>query len=58
MFRCKNGQLTWGAWRCDGKDNCKDRSDEQNCVKDHLAFSNFYHGSGTCSAGQMQCDNG
>lgn len=38
MFACKNGLCVPESLKCDGNNDCKDNSDEENCLKGVLAI--------------------
>lgn len=46
-FKCDNGECTSLLWRCDGDNDCSDRSDESKEMCAHLA----------CPPGKFRCSN-
>lgn len=44
-FRCDNGRCIFKSWKCDHENDCKDGSDERDCVYP------------PCAAGEFTCQN-
>ncbi|XP_022244858.1 vitellogenin receptor-like isoform X3 [Limulus polyphemus] len=63
-YQCKNHQCIPKRWHCDGTEDCKDGSDEENCNNTMLAVSlctkehgKFLCKHGSCIELKQVCDN-
>lgn len=51
QFRCHSGECVSESARCNGVNECRDNSDEDECT-------DIWDISRTCSTSQFRCDNG
>lgn len=54
-FRCTDGECIPKKWRCDGFNDCTDKSDEANCSK-CSALTQFYCGQDKCISKEQVCN--
>ena len=55
-FLCNSGQCINLNYRCDGDNDCSDRSDEENCSTT-CTSSRFHCDNGNCINGNYRCDD-
>ncbi|XP_021100533.1 low-density lipoprotein receptor isoform X2 [Heterocephalus glaber] len=55
-FHCRSGECIHSSWHCDGAHDCKDKSDEEDCVVATCRPDEFQCADGTCIHGSRQCD--
>ncbi|XP_008572009.1 PREDICTED: low-density lipoprotein receptor [Galeopterus variegatus] len=55
-FHCGSGECIHASWHCDGGPDCKDKSDEEDCVVATCRPDEFQCLDGTCIHGSRQCD--
>ncbi|CAO2588390.1 Low-density lipoprotein receptor-related protein 8 [Lemmus lemmus] len=57
QFTCRSGECIHLGWRCDGDRDCKDKSDEADCLPPGPCNENeFQCGDGTCVLAIKRCN--
>lgn len=56
-FTCGNSFCVPNGWRCDGEDDCGDKSDEVNCGNQTCSPNFFVCGDGKCIPQYWRCDH-
>uniref|UniRef100_A0A8C2VSZ6 Low-density lipoprotein receptor-related protein 8 n=2 Tax=Chinchilla lanigera TaxID=34839 RepID=A0A8C2VSZ6_CHILA len=56
QFTCRSGECIHLGWRCDGDRDCKDKSDEADCLLGTCHGDEFQCGDGTCVLALKRCN--
>uniref|UniRef100_A0A286XWL6 LDL receptor related protein 8 n=1 Tax=Cavia porcellus TaxID=10141 RepID=A0A286XWL6_CAVPO len=56
QFSCRSGECIYLGWRCDGDHDCKDKSDEADCLLATCREDEFQCGDGTCVLEIKRCN--
>ncbi|XP_021107712.1 low-density lipoprotein receptor-related protein 8 isoform X14 [Heterocephalus glaber] len=56
QFTCRSGECIHLGWRCDGDRDCKDKSDEADCLLGTCRGEEFQCGDGTCVLAIKRCN--
>ncbi|KFO20943.1 Low-density lipoprotein receptor-related protein 8 [Fukomys damarensis] len=56
QFTCRSGECIHLGWRCDGDRDCKDKSDEADCLLGACRGDEFQCGDGTCVLVIKRCN--
>uniref|UniRef100_A0A8D2AHX3 Low-density lipoprotein receptor-related protein 8 n=1 Tax=Sciurus vulgaris TaxID=55149 RepID=A0A8D2AHX3_SCIVU len=56
QFACRSGECIHLGWRCDGDRDCKDKSDEADCLLGTCRGDEFQCGDGTCVLAIKRCN--